>query len=449
VIGALVRRLDRGTGSAGLLAKGLRYVFPDHWSFLFGEIALYAFVILVATGTYLAFFFDASMAHTVYQGSYEPLRGQRVTEAYRSVIDLSFDVRAGLLIRQVHHWAANVFLAAITIHLLRVFFTGAFRRPRTANYRIGLTLLGVALLEGYMGYSLIDDLLSGMGLAIGYSVALSIPFIGGTIGTLMWGGDFPGSGEWITRFYIGHVFLLPALIATLIAVHLALIARAHHTQLRGPGRTERNVVGSPMWPGYMLRSGGLFLAVAAVLVLLGGLAQINPVWQWGPYEIWRSTNGAQPDWYLGWLIGALRIMPNWELVIGGWHVVPNPFFGGVLFPAIVFGVLWMWPTAERLITGDRREHNLLDQPRDRPWRTALGAAMVSWVALMFLFGAADRLLVQMGISYEVQLIVARVLVFALPAVVFLVVKRACEELRRADPPEPAPAKPAPAQRSTL
>lgn len=433
MIGAVVRRLDRGTGSAGLLGKALRYVFPDHWSFLFGEIALYAFVILIATGTYLALFFDPSVAHTVYEGSYAPVRGQRVTDAYRSAVDLSFDVRAGLLMRQVHHWAANVFLCAITIHLLRVFFTGAFRRPRTANFRVGLVLLGLALIEGYMGYSLIDDLLSGMGLAIGYSTALSIPFVGGTIGTLVWGGDFPGSGEWISRFYLGHVFLLPAALATLIAIHLALIARAHHSQFRGPGRTERNVVGSPMWPGYMLRSLGLFLATAAVLVLLGGLAQINPIWQWGPYELWRSTNGAQPDWYLGWLIGALRIMPNWEIVIGGWHVVPNPFFGGVVFPTIVIGTLWLWPTVERLLTGDIEEHNLLDRPRDRPWRTAVGAAMVAWVALMFFFGAADRLLVSMGVSYEAQLILARVAVFALPAAVFWITKRGCEELRRVDP----------------
>lgn len=430
MIGALVRYLDRRSGTAGVLGKALRYVFPDHWTFLFGEIALYCFVVLVATGTYLTFFFEPSAADTVYDGSYAPLQGVAMTEAYRSVIDISFDVDGGLLMRQTHHWAANVFVAAITVHLFRIFFTGAFRRPRDLNYRIGLSLLGLVLLEGYLGYSLLDDLLSGMGLAIGYSTAMSVPFLGGPLSFIVWGGGFPGSEVWISRFYIGHVFLLPALIATLIAAHLALIVRAHHTQFPGPRRTERNVVGSPMWPGYLLRSGGLFLATAAVLTVLGGVAQINPVWKWGPYEIWRSTNGAQPDWYLGWLIGGLRIMPPWELVIGDWRVLPNPFFGGVLFPLIVFGVLWMWPTIERVLTLDGGEHNLLDRPRDRPWRTAVGAAFISWVALIFLFGASDRAFVQLGISYELQLTIFRVLVLVLPLVVLWVTKRACDELRR-------------------
>jgi ubiquinol-cytochrome c reductase cytochrome b subunit len=421
--------LDSRTGGAGPIAKALRYVFPDHWTFLFGEIAMYAFLILVATGTYLALFFEPSTAHVVYHGSYLPLHGRDMTRAYASALNLSFDVQAGLLIRQVHHWAADVFVAAITIHLMRIFFTGAFRKPRDINYYVGLTMLVLVVLEGYVGYSLLDDLLSGMGLAIGNGVALSIPLVGGQLGTLIWGGRFPGSPDFLSRIFFVHVFLFPVLIGTLMAIHLALIATPHHTQFRGRGRREGNVVGTPMWPAYALRSIGLFFATAAVLFALGGLIQINPIWQWGPYEPYLGTNGAQPDWYLGWLIGALRLMPHFDVVIGNYTLIPNPFWGGVLFPGAVFGFLYLWPWIERRWTGDRGVHNLLDRPRDNPTRTAIGAAVFTLVAAVFFAGSADRAFVQFGIPYEDQLWGYRALVILLPIAVFLVTRRVCVRLR--------------------
>jgi len=425
----IFRFLDSRTGGAGAIGKALRYVFPDHWTFLFGEIAMYSFLILVATGTYLALFFEPSTAHVIYHGSYAPLHGQEMTRAYASAVNLSFDVRAGLLIRQVHHWTADVFLAAITIHLMRIFFTGAFRKPRDINYYVGLTMLVLAVLEGYAGYSLLDDLLSGMGLAIGNGVALSIPVVGGQLGTLLWGGRFPGTQDFFSRLFFVHVFLFPVLIGTLMAVHLALVARPHHTQFRGRGRREGNVVGTPMWPAYALRSLGLFFAVAAVLFLLGGLVQINPIWQWGPYEPYLGTNGAQPDWYLGWLIGALRLMPHFDVVIGNYTLIPNPFWGGVLFPGAVFGFLYLWPWIERRWTGDRRVHNLLDRPRDNPIRTAIGAAVFTLVATVFFAGAADRAFIQFGVSYEGQLWGYRAATIFLPALVFFLTRRICVRLR--------------------
>src|SRR5205823_5055392 len=281
---------------------------PDHWSFLLGEVALYTFIVLVGTGIYLTLFFEPSTATTYYHGTYAPLRGHELSQAYRSAVDLSFKVRAGLLMRQTHHWAADVFVASIVLHMLRVFFTGAFRKPRDLTYYLGLTMLVFALLEGYLGYSLVDDLLSGMGLAIGYSVLMSVPFVGANLALLVWGAPFPGKAEFWSRMYVAHVFLLPILIATLLALHLFLVAARHHTQFRESRRTtEKKVVGIPTFPGYAPRSLGLFFSVAAVLFLLGGLVQINPIWLWGPYHIAQGTNGAQPDWYLGWLIGALRL----------------------------------------------------------------------------------------------------------------------------------------------
>jgi ubiquinol-cytochrome c reductase cytochrome b subunit len=433
VIRRAVRYLDERSGTAPLLRKALRYVFPDHWSFLLGEIALYSFVVLVATGIYLTLFFEPSLANTVYQGSYEPLRGRQMSEAYRSAVQMSFDVKAGLLMRQTHHWAADVFVVAIVLHLLRVFFTGAFRKPRDLVYYAGVTMLMLALLEGFLGYSMVDDLLSGMGLAIAYSVALSFPVIGGWLGLALWGDPFPGAHAFESRMYIAHVFLLPMAIAILIAIHLLLLVTRHHTQFPGPRRSERRAVGLPAFPGYAPRSLGLACSVFAVLFGLGGLIQVNPIWEWGPYEVSQGTAGAQPDWYLGWLIGGLRLMPGFDVTIGNYTLIPNAFWGGALFPLIVFTTLFVWPSLERRLTGDHAFHHLLDRPRDAPWRTAVGAAFFTWVALVFLAGASDRVFVTFGVPYVWQIWFFRVAVFVLPALVLVLTRRLCLELREEEP----------------
>lgn len=433
------RRFERGmryteqrVGGAPMFKWLMRYVFPDHWSFLLGEIALYSFIVLIGTGIFLAMYYVPSSMLTVYHGTYALLHGQQMSEAYESVVNICFSVPAGLLLRQTHHWAANVFLAAIVVHFARILFTGAYRKPRDLNYYIGLTMLTLAILEGFLGYSLVDDLLSGMGLAIAYGVALSIPFIGGQLGSTIWGGQFPGNNTFFSRLEIAHVFLMPLALMSLIGVHLAMIMRQHHSQFPGRGRRERNVVGTPMWPAYALRSIGLLLATAAVLFLLGGLVQINPIWQWGPYHTYLSENGAQPDWYIGWLIGALRLMPNWELVIDGRTVIPNPFWGGAAFPLFVFGVLYAWPSLERRFTGDQRRHDLLDRPRDHPTRTALGAAFLSWVFIIFAVGATDRVYYRLHIDYVGEIHFWRAGIWVLPIVVFFITRSAARALGRSN-----------------
>jgi ubiquinol-cytochrome c reductase cytochrome b subunit len=429
VIRRLVRFVDQRTGAAPFARRALRYLFPDHWSFLLGEVALYCFILLVATGVYLTLFFDDSRSQTVYHGSYEPLQGETMSRAYESVVHLSLDVKAGLLMRQTHHWAANVFLAAIVLHVLRVFFTGAFRKPRDLTYLIGLSVLFTAFVEGYLGYSMVDDLLSGMGLAIGYGVAVSIPLIGANLALLLWGGPFPGAPSFVPRMYIAHVFIFPLIIAALLTLHLVLVAARHHTQFReSPKTTERQVVGVPTFPGQAPRSLGLMFAVFAVLFLLGGLVQINPIWLWGPYHVGESTNGAQPDWYLGWLIGALRLVPGFDLTVGDYTLVPNPFWGGALFPLAIFFVLALWPWAERKVTGDDAFHNLLQRPRENAWRTSLGAAFLTWIFLIFASGSADRVTVWLGLGYGDQIWAYRVIVWVVPLLVFFIVRRVCREL---------------------
>jgi ubiquinol-cytochrome c reductase cytochrome b subunit len=428
VIRKVVRYLDQRSSTAPFIRKSLRYLFPDHWSFLLGEVALYAFIVLVATGVYLTLFFVDSTAPTVYHGPYVPLQGQHMSEAYASVVRISTTVKAGLLIRQTHHWAANVFVAAIVLHLLRVFFTGAYRKPRDLTYLIGVTMLLATLLEAYLGYSLADDLLSGMGLAIGWSVGMSIPFVGANLMSLLFHGPFPGQSSLWPRMYLAHVFLLPVLIGSLLVAHLTLVVLRHHTQFKRKRETERRIVGVPTWPGQAPRSLGLAFATAGVLFLLGGLVQINPIWLWGPYHTYLATNGAQPDWYLGWLIGGLRLVPGFDVVIDGYTLVPGPFWGGVAFPTVVLGFVYTWPWIERRLTGDREYHNIVDRPRDAPLRTAIGVGVLSWVFIVFVAGSSDRADVVFGLSYTAQIWFYRMAALVLPIVFGAIAYRVCHEL---------------------
>ena len=426
----MARWVDQRLGAARFARTALNKVFPDHWSFLIGELALYSFVTLLLTGTYLTFFFDASQTEVIYQGSYGPLRGVEMTEAYRSALDLSFDVRAGLVMRQIHHWAALLFVAAMVVHLGRVFFTGAFRRPRELNWIIGVTMLILGILNGFAGYSLLDDQLSGTGLRIAYSIALSIPVAGTWLTSLIFGGEFPGP-DIISRLYVIHILLVPAVITGLLIGHLALVVRHKHTQFPGPGRTERNVVGERAFPTYAAKGLGVFFLTTSLLALLGGVVEINPIWIYGPFEPANVSSASQPDWYMGWLDGALRIFPNWEIRAFGFEI-PNPFFPAVLMAGVTFTLLYAWPFLEARVTGDRAAHHLADRPRQRPVRTALGVAALGFYVVMFLGGAADIIATTFGISVNAVLWSFRAAAFLAPPILGWITYRLCVELSRRD-----------------
>jgi len=427
----LFRWVDERLGTSHFARKAFDKIFPDHWSFMVGEIAMYCLVVLIVTGVYLTFFFVPASNQVVYHGAYKALDGRTMSAAYASSLDLSFKVRAGLVMRQMHHWAALIFLASLVVHLSRVFFTGAFRRPREVNWIVGVTLLVLAIMNGFFGYSLLDDLLSGTGVRVGYSIALSIPVAGEWLAFLFFGGEFPNT-EFISRFFVLHVLLLPALIVGLLGAHLAILWRQKHTQFKGPGRTEENIEGSRLWPSYAAKSVGLFAIVTGVIAALGGLAQINPIWLYGPYDPAQAsaaTAGSQPDWYVGWLDGALRVMPGWEIRAFG-HTIANPFFPGALLPGLTFGALYLWPFLERRFTKDRAAHNLLDRPRDAPVRTALGAATLSFYAILFVAGGNDVLSSVFRVAPESITNLFRVLIFVVPAATFFVTRAACRSLAR-------------------
>ncbi|MFE1324588.1 cytochrome bc complex cytochrome b subunit [Streptomyces sp. NPDC058735] len=427
------RLADWADGRLGLytLARAnLRKVFPDHWSFMLGEVTLYSFVVLILTGVYLTLFFEPSMQEVVYNGSYTELNGVRMSRAFASTLDISFDVRGGLLIRQIHHWAALVFIAGMLVHMMRVFFTGAFRKPRELNWVVGWTLLLLGIITGLTGYSLPDDLLSGTGVRFAHGAILSIPLVGTYVAFFLFGGEFPGE-DIVSRFFPVHVLLLPGIMLGLVTVHLILVFYHKHTQFPGPGRKERSVVGMPFLPVYMAKAGGFFFLVFGLLAIMGGIAQINPVWAFGPYRPDLVTTGAQPDWYLGFSEGLIRVMPGWEINLWGHTLVLGVFIPFALFPLVLLA-LGVYPFIEAWITGDEREHHLLDRPRNAPVRTGLGVAWLALYAVLLIGGGNDIIATHLHLSINVITWCVRIGVFVLPVAAFIVTKKACMGLQRRD-----------------
>ncbi|QCX80152.1 Cytochrome b6 [Streptomyces sp. YIM 121038] len=427
------RLADWADGRLGIHTLGksqLRKVFPDHWSFMFGEICLYSFLILILTGVWLTLFFEPSGLEVEYNGPYEPLKGVLVTRAYESTVDISMEVRGGLLIRQIHHWAALVFVAGMLVHMMRVFFTGAFRKPRELNWLFGWTLLMLGLITGLTGYSLPDDLLSGTGVRFAQGAILSIPVVGTYLSFFLFGGEFPGH-DIIPRLFAVHVLLLPGIMLGLVVAHLILVFYHKHTQFAGPGRSERNVIGAPFFPVYVAKAGGFFFLVFGVLALMGAVATINPVWALGPYRPDMVGTGAQPDWYLGFSEGLIRVMPSWEINAWGHTLELGVFIPFALFPLIMMAIA-VYPFAEAWVTKDRREHHIADRPRNAPARTSFGVAWLSLYGVLMVGGGNDIWATHFHLSINAITWFVRIAFFVVPPLAYAVTYRVCLGLQRRD-----------------
>ena len=431
VAGGTANFLDERTGAAKWMKKTLTKVFPDHWSFMLGEIVMYSFVILLLSGTFLTFWFDPSMREIEYEGSYEPLNGVKMSAAYASALHISFDVRGGLLMRQIHHWAALIFMAAMVVHMMRVFFTGAFRKPRELNWIIGVALLTLGIVEGFLGYSLPDDLLSGTGIRIAEAIIQAIPVVGSYLSYFIFGGAFPGE-MFIQRIYAVHILLIPGIMLALITAHLMLVWYQKHTQYPGPGRTEKNVVGYPLMPVYMAKAGGFFFIVFGVTAFLGAVAQINPIWIYGPYNPGQIGAGSQPDWYMGWLDGLVRAAPPIETHAFGVTISWNILIPGLIIPGIIFTLMAFYPFIEQWMTGDKREHHILDRPRNNPNRTAIGSMSLTFTLVALINGGNDLLATHFDLSINQIMWFSRIGLIALPPLAFVITKRICLSLQRAD-----------------
>jgi Cytochrome b subunit of the bc complex len=428
---AAANYLEERTSISGAVKEFGRKIFPDHWSFLLGEVALYSFIVILLTGTFLTFFFQASMADVVYNGSYVPLKGVDMSAAMNSTLNISFDVRGGLLMRQVHHWAALLFVAAIGLHMLRIFFTGAFRKPRELNWVIGFVLFILAMAEGFTGYSLPDDLLSGNGLRIIDGMVKGIPLMGTWISFLLFGGEFPGTAI-VGRLYTLHILLLPALVVAFIAIHLMFVVIHKHTQYAAPGNTQQNVVGYPVLPVYAAKAGGFFFIVFGVIALIASLFTINPIWAYGPYDPSPVSAGTQPDWYIGFADGALRLIPHgWEFV---W--LDRTWSFNIIVPLVVLGgfivTVMIYPFIEAWVTGDQREHHILDRPRNAPTRTAIGAAGVTFYAGLWAAASSDIIATNFKLTIEGVTLAIQTIVVLGPFIAFFIAKRICIALQRKD-----------------
>jgi ubiquinol-cytochrome c reductase cytochrome b subunit len=422
--------LDQRYHPAAGLRRQFNKVFPTHWSFMLGEVALYSFIVLLLSGTYLALFFDPSMEEVTYGGVFENLRGMHMSRAYESALQLSFEVRGGLFVRQVHHWAALLFMAAMVVHMFRTFFTGAFRKPREANWVIGVLLLFIGIFAGYTGYSLPDDLLSGTGLRIGSAITLSVPVIGTWAHWALFGGEFPGT-EIIPRLYIIHVLLIPGILLALIAVHVGLVWYQKHTQFPGPGRTEGNVVGVRILPAFAAKGGAFFAVCVGVIGIMGGLFQINPIWNFGPYNPAHVSAGSQPDWYMGWSDGMARLFPPWDIAIGDYNV-PPVFWATAAFLPLLFVVAGAYPWIERRFTKDTASHNLLQRPRDVPVRTSLGVMGITFYVVLVVSSANDVFAYFFDISLNATTWAGRTGLLVLPPIAYWVTYRICLGLQRSD-----------------
>ena len=423
--------IDERTSISGAVKEFGRKVFPDHWSFELGQVALYSFVTILISGTFLTFFFQASMAEVHYDGSYVPLKGLEMSAAMASTLDISFDIRGGLLMRQVHHWAALLFVAAIGLHMLRVFFPGAFRKPREINWVIGFVLFILAMGEGFTGYSLPDDLLSGNGLRIIDGLLKGIPIVGTWISYLLFGGEFPGF-DIVGRLYVLHILILPAILVAALGVHLILVVVNKHTQFARPGSTNDNVVGEPIMPVYAAKGAGFFFIIFGVIALTASLVTINPIWNYGPYDPSPVSAGTQPDWYIGFADGALRLVPpGWEFVIFGFTLSLN-----ILVPVLVMVVfivlVMLYPFFEAWVTGDKREHHITQRPRNAPTRTAIGAAGVTFYAVMWAAASSDLIATHFKLSIESVTYALQALLILGPIVAYIVTKRICLGLQKKD-----------------
>jgi ubiquinol-cytochrome c reductase cytochrome b subunit len=422
-----VEGADERLDGSSFISRNLRKVFPDHWSFMLGEIALYSFLLLVLTGTFLSFFYLASNQPVTYTGPYQPLKGQTVSSAYDSVMRLSFEIRAGLVMRQIHHWAALVFMGAVIAHIIRVFFTGAFRKPREISWLIGIGLFLSGIGAGFTGYSLPDDALSGAGLRIAYSIILSIPFVGTWLAYLFFGGEFPGP-DILNRLLVLHIFIIPLAIFTLLGAHLAVVWHQTHTQFRALGRTEDTVTGTPVWPKFALKSIGLAFTTFGVIALLGGLFQVNPIWLYGPFVPYSTASPSQPDYYVGWLEGLLRLWPNWEFHVFG-HTIGELLLPGLVVPGLLFTILGLWPFLEARVSGDHEWHHFAQHPREAPVRSAFGAAGVAFFVVLVLAGGNDVVAKFLGIEVDSFNTILRWTLFLGPALSGSVTYWICRDLR--------------------
>jgi cytochrome b-561 len=365
--------------------------FPAEDSYLLGEIAAFCFLLLILTGLFLGFFFEPSISEVEYEGSVAQYQGEEMPEAFVSVLNITYDVPFGMLIRRMHHWAAHLFVASIGLHMLRVFFTGAYRNPREINWVVGSGLAGLTMFAAYTGYALPFDEFASTAAGIGYNVAISVPIIGDALGQIVFGGDFPSTAT-IPRLYFLHVLVLPLAIAGLLGLHLLILIRQKHTEapreadVEGREPVDREddsvVVGLPMVPNQAAVSAVVFFLTLATLSLLAGFLPVHNIAEYGPSDPASTPSLVMPDWFLMWGYGFLKLTPSWmSFDVLGIHL-SSEFIGGLVLPGLVFAAVVAWP----FVDYESEPTHFGADPLERPFQTAVGVAGVVFIMLASIAG---------------------------------------------------------------
>ncbi|HEY4225301.1 MAG TPA: cytochrome b N-terminal domain-containing protein [Pseudolysinimonas sp.] len=428
----LADRLTQGrTGRqlTGLVTELQGRVLPLHWSNMFGVVSAACLVILFLSGGVLMFFYSPSSDLVTYHGGYAALDGATVSKAFGSTMAISFDLPGGLLLRQAHHWAALLLPASIIVQLLVTFFTGGFRTPRRASWVLLFLALIAALVAGWSGYALPDDLLSGTGLRIVQGIVLGIPLIGTWASALLFGGQFPG--QIIQNLYPIHL-IAPIALVVLIALRIRLAYRNGPAQFAGEGRDENTVIGVPVLPSAAARGAGVLFIVMGLILVIASAFTVSPIWLYGPSSPGDASAGSQPDWYTGFLDGALRLVPpGWEFVWLGrtWTLA-------ILVPLVVVGVYLaaalLYPFLEQWLTGDRREHNILDRPRNAPTRTGIGVAGIVFYGVLWGAASSDLIATQFRLTLESVIRFDQIALVAGPVIALVIARRVCFALQEKD-----------------
>ena len=389
-LGRLYGWLDDRLG-LGEAQTFLGKAFPAEDSYLLGEVAAFCFLLLVLTGVFLGFFFEPSTSDVEYTGSVAQYQGQEMPEAFVSVLNITYDVPFGMLIRRMHHWAAHLFVASIGLHMLRVFFTGAYRNPREINWVVGSGLAGLSMFAAYTGYALPFDEFASTAVGIGYNVASSVPILGDPLAQIVFGGEFPSSAT-IPRLFFLHVLLIPIAIAGLLGLHMVILIRQKHTEApreadvggREPVDSDDDsvVVGLPMVPNQAAVSAVVFFLTLAVLSLLAGFLPVHNIAEYGPMDPASTPSLIMPDWFLMWGYGFLKLVPSWmSFDLLGIHV-SSEFLGGLVLPGLVFVALVAWP----FVDYEEEPVHFGANPLERPFPTAVGVAGIVFIMVASIAG---------------------------------------------------------------
>ena len=396
--------MDERTRARAVFAHLRGRVTPERWTGLLWQVVVHSFVVVAITGVFLMFFYDPSSTPVVYDGSYQPLQGVEMSRALESTLQLSFDVRGGLLVRQLHNWGSSLMIAALIVHILSVFFTGAFRKPRELTWVALFLILFVAMATGLTGSVLPDDLLSSNSLAVLDGVLKSIPFVGAWLSALIFQGSFPSGA--ISTFYPLHVIVLPAVLAALI---LFVGVR-----------------------GLLARAGGMFFIVVGLLTAISALVTVNPVATYGPADPGNASAGSGAVWYLAFLDGAQRLVPS------GWEFewLDRTWTLSVLVPVTISGLFLfaglLYPFAEGWITNDKRMHLVPDRLRNMPTRTAIGVAAMVFYGVLWAAAGSDVIALTFRLTGEGVILTLQLLLLAGPPLAFILTKRVCLALQRKD-----------------